>query len=272
MKVIETRDRDQLANFFQQDPGLHAYSLGDLDPLMFPHTRWWVAVDDGRVRATLLCYTAFQVPILHGITDNEAQGVLWSRLLPELPSRAYVHFLPRHAEILRRRYRLDSHGPHFRMRWQPEARDLAPPIHGVRRLTIDDVSAIRRLYADAMPNAHFDANMAERGRTFGWFESGNLVSVASSHVFSEEFGVTAIGGVATLRNYRGRGFGTAVTWALTDDAARSVPVVVLNVATANVGAIRIYERIGYAKCAVYEEAAIIATDADDFQQPLSQIE
>lgn len=180
--------------------------------------------------------------------------------MPELPERAHVHFRSRHAQILERRYQVDNRGTHYKMRWTSK---IDPDITtgGLRRLTLHDVPAIRDLYARAMPKAHFDPRMVELGKTFGWVEGNALLSIATCHVFSQEYAVAAIGAVATCPTCRRRGLATAVTWALTRDVARDVAVVALNVHSQNQTAIGIYERLGYRQCHRYEEALVTAVSS-----------
>jgi predicted GNAT family acetyltransferase len=146
------------------------------------------------------------------------------------------------------------------MRWTSK---IDPDITtgGLRRLTLHDVPAIRDLYARAMPKAHFDPRMVELGKTFGWVEGNALLSIATCHVFSQEYAVAAIGAVATCPTCRRRGLATAVTWALTRDVARDVAVVALNVHSQNQTAIGIYERLGYRQCHRYEEALVTAVSS-----------
>ena len=256
MRILQTDNREELAAFFRRDVALYAYSLGDLDPVFFPHSQWWVAVDGSDVLASLLLYTAFEVPIIHGLTDNDAQGLLWRELLPDLPDRAYVHFRRRHAPLLERRYQIEDRGAHYKMCWRAGKAHPDVPTRGLRRLSLDDLPAIRRLYARAMPSAHIDPRVVELGKAFGWIEGNDVLSIATCHVFSQEYKVAAVGAVTTCPSHRRRGLGTAVTWGLTRDIAPDVDTVTLNVHSQNLTAIGIYERLGYSICHQYEEAAV----------------
>jgi GNAT superfamily N-acetyltransferase len=256
--IEETRDTDLLSAFFRTDPVLYAYQLGDLDPFFFPATRWWITRRD-EVTSTLLLYTAFETPVIQAVTDNDDQGRIWVKLLPELPDRAHVHYCRRHESILRRRYQVRCLGAHQRMQWNRHfgSSRVERAIDGrVRVLTDHDRHRIRELYQAAYPGAYFDERTLGIERTTGAFAGEQLVAIAACHVYSPQYSVVAIGAVATHPDYRGRGYCTAVTKALVNLLADDVETIVLNVSCENATAIGIYERLGFQRRQVYEEAMI----------------
>jgi predicted GNAT family acetyltransferase len=93
--------------------------------------------------------------------------------------------------------------------------------------------------------------MLETGQYFGVRQGGKLVSAGGIHVYSRQYGVTALGNVATHPMHRGKGYGTAVTARI----CRSVGVsaIGLNVKTDNTGAIASYTRLGFEIVASYGE-------------------
>ncbi len=258
--IEETRDTDLLSAFFRTDPALYTYQLGDLDPLFFPATRWWITRRD-EVTSSLLLYTAFETAVIQAITDNDDQGRIWDSLLPELPDRAHVHYLRRHESIIRQRYQVRHLGAHQRMQWN---RQTASPgskhaVDGqVRVLTDDDRHQIRELHHAAYPGAYFDERTLGIERTTGAFAGEQLVAIAACHVYSPQYSVAAIGAVATHPDHRGRGYCTAVMKALVNLLADDVQTIGLNVSCENATAIGIYERLGFQRRHFYEEAMIEA--------------
>ena len=129
----------------------------------FRALRWWITRRDGAtsgdvtgadVTAALLLYTAFETPVLQGLTDNDDQGDLWRTLLPTLPDRAHVHYRARHEPILRERYRLRPLGTHQKMRWTRPAASARVGRSSdipVRVLTDADRHQIQELYRAAYP-------------------------------------------------------------------------------------------------------------------------
>ncbi len=256
--IEETRDSDLLADFFRTDPVLYAYQLGDLDPFFFPATRWWITRRE-EVTSSLLLYGAFETAVILAITDNEDQGRIWEQLLPELPDRAHVHYRRQHEPIVRQRYQLRHLGTHQRMQWKRHAAlaDLQSAAdRRVRVLTGDDRQQIRDLYRAAYPGAYFDERTLEMGRTMGAFAGEQLVAIAACHVYSPQYSVAVIGAVATHPEHRGRGLGTAVTRTLVDLLADDVATIGLNVHCQNDAAIAIYEKLGFERRHLYEEAFI----------------
>ena len=266
--IQESRDAEILAGFLGTDPGLYAYQLGDLDPFFFPATRWWItrpdgATDDsvtsGDVTAALLLYTAFDLPVIQALTDNDDQGALWRDLLPTLPERAHVHYRARHEPILRERYRLRPLGTHQKMRWTrpaasaPAGRSSDIP---VRILTVADRQQIHDLYRAAYPGAYFDERTLGLKRVTGAFADSRLVAIAACHVYSRQYSIAVIGAVATHPDYRKRGYCSAVTGALVNLLAGDVETIALNVHCDNPAAIRIYESLGFHRHHRYEEALI----------------
>jgi ribosomal protein S18 acetylase RimI-like enzyme len=251
----ETRNVDDLDRFFRRDPSLYAYHLGDLDPFFFPNTQWWKCGD-----AVLLLYTAFAIPVAQAVADNEDQGQLWRDLVPQLPHRLYVHFQMRHAPVIEERYSIRSFGRHLRMAWEPDASADPGEHKGLRVLTPEDLKDIRALYRDAFPEAHFDPRTLDVGMTMGVFDGDRLASVATCHVFSKTRSVAALGAIATHPDFRGRGLGTVVTYALAKRAAEQVDFVGLNVRAGNKTAVGIYERLGFRARHEYEEGIFEASN------------
>ena len=85
---------------------------------------------------------------------------------------------------------------------------------------------------------------------------GELVAAAGTHVISPSARLAVVGNVLTHVDYRGRGFATAVTGAVTAELLRTCDQVVLNVRADNPPAINAYRRLGYAEHARFEERLI----------------
>ena len=99
--------------------------------------------------------------------------------------------------------------------------------------------------------------MLETGRYVGIRRDGELACVAGIHVWSPTWGVAALGNVATLPALRGTGLATAacarLCRVLLDDG---IDVISLNVRRDNAGAIRAYEKLGFAHAADYVEVPL----------------
>ncbi len=132
-------------------------------------------------------------------------------------------------------------------------RDTArlPVVTGVRRLSAEDAPSLADLYAEMGRASSRDyRSWIRRGITYGVFEGGRLVSVAGTHMKSDNH--CMIGGVYTARDRREKGYGTAVTTAVTREALGHVPAVSLMVVSFNEAAIKLYEKLGYRKALAWD--------------------
>ncbi len=262
--VTHTSDKKLLASFFERDPVLYAYQLGDLDPFFFANTKWWsIAATGCEIQATVLLYSAFDTPVILALTDDDTQGELWRRLLIDLPPNAHALYRLRHKAILEDRYQIREIGTHYKMRWNDshvtrQRRSIDPTC--VVTLSPDDRDQINALHHRAYPESFFDTRLLETGYCVGIYADDKLVSVATCHVFSKKYGVASLGAITTDDEYRGRGYGSAVTLALVKKLAPEIECICLNVHSENAGAISIYERLGFVRCHDYEEGTLTAHD------------
>ncbi|HXG40473.1 MAG TPA: GNAT family N-acetyltransferase [Candidatus Limnocylindrales bacterium] len=91
------------------------------------------------------------------------------------------------------------------------------------------------------------------GIYYGLRVNGKLVSAAGTHVISASAGIGVVGNVLTHVDYRGRGYATAVTSAVTADLLRFCDLVVLNVRSDNPPALQAYRRLGFREYVRFEE-------------------
>jgi predicted GNAT family acetyltransferase len=85
---------------------------------------------------------------------------------------------------------------------------------------------------------------------------GQLVAAAGTHVISRTARLAVVGNVLTHVDFRGRGFATAVTGAVTAELLKSCDHVVLNVRADNPPALNAYRRLGYAEHLRFEERLV----------------
>ena len=93
------------------------------------------------------------------------------------------------------------------------------------------------------------------GVYYGLRVNGQLVAAAGTHVVSPGARLAVVGNVLTHIDYRGRGFATAVTGAVTAELLRTCDQVVLNVRSDNPPALNAYRRLGYARARPLRGAA-----------------
>ena len=116
----------------------------------------------------------------------------------------------------------------------------------------DDLPDVLDLVARTEPGP-FLARTLELGRYVGLHEDGRLVAMAGERM--RFAGWTEVSTVCTDPAVRGRGFAGRLVRAVVADAAPRGDEVFLHVLAANVGAVRLYESLGFV---VRKEVAIVA--------------
>lgn len=250
------RDRARLAQFLRRRPGLHLYSLGDLDDFFWPQTQFWGWEVAGELQATVLLYSGFAPPVLLALAADEERSALealLAALLPRLPAQLYVHGSPGVAQQMAARYTIRSAGMHVKLLLQDGALlpDAGPPDAVV--LTTADLPALQQLYTLAYPDNAFDPRTLATGQMVGVWRDGRLVAVAGVHVYSAAYRVAALGNVATDPAWRGQGLGRHVTGVLCRRLLETVDTIGLNVKADNGAALAVYRRLGFVPVADYEE-------------------
>lgn len=228
------------------------YLLGDLAPQRLPHCTWLHV--SGGAPALVLLYREFGTPVLCALGQADAVRPL----LEEVAEPAlYLHVRPEVAELLRPRYRIEHEADMWRMllipeRFRPASQD------GVERLGPADLAALQRLYADGAPAGEvpdfFFPGMLGEGVFFGVWEGEELTAAAGTHLVVPAEGVAAVGNIYTRHDRRGRGLATRVTNAVTAElVASGLRTIALNVNQRNATAIRVYERLGFARYCAFKE-------------------
>ncbi|MET0663705.1 MAG: GNAT family N-acetyltransferase [Ilumatobacteraceae bacterium] len=136
----------------------------------------------------------------------------------------------------------------------------APAIDGtIRPLNASDVPEMSALVELTQPGP-FRPRTIELGDYFGIFEAGALVAMAGERLQTPEF--TEVSAVCTHPSARGRGLAAALSHRVATGILTRGQTPILHVAVTNVGARRVYERLGFV---VRRELAFLAvkTPAQD---------
>jgi ribosomal protein S18 acetylase RimI-like enzyme len=150
-------------------------------------------------------------------------------------------------------YRVDP-GPGMVRMWVDRAR-FRPYPATVQRLLPVEIGELNRLYQLGFAS-WLPSTAISDGIYFGLRVNGQLVSAAGTHVVSHAARLAVVGNVLTHADYRGRGFATAVTGAVTAELLRYCDQVVLNVRADNPPALNAYRRLGYADHVRFEERLV----------------
>ena len=244
-----TTDRALLRAFLERDRLYAAYAICDLDDREFPRTRWGAAWSGGSIVAVVLEYTgASPQPIFAMGRDDGVAAILRDVVRPRV---AYIAALPSLMPMLATRYRLDS-GPQMVRMAVDRDRFMRADDPGIERLVPGDALELNRLYQLGF-GAWLPPQAISEGVYYGIRVRGHLVAAAGTHVVSAAARLAVVGNVLTHSDYRGRGYATAVTGAVTAELLQSCDHVVLNVRADNPPAISAYRHLGYAEHNRFEE-------------------
>jgi RimJ/RimL family protein N-acetyltransferase len=249
--VEPTVDRVLLRAFLERDRLYAAYAICDLDEREFERTRWGVAREAGEPVAVVLEYGGYAPqPVF---VMGETAGI--AAILREVirPKVAYLAGLPEYLPALTGLYTVEPGSPMVRM-WVDRP-SFRPYPGEVRRILPIESGDLNRLYQLGF-TAWLPPTALTEGVYYGVWVNGRLVAAAGTHVVSREARLAAVGNVLTHVDYRGRGYATAVTGAVTAELLRTCDQVVLNVRADNPPALAAYRRLGYREHVHFEERLV----------------
>jgi ribosomal protein S18 acetylase RimI-like enzyme len=246
-----TTDRSLLRAFLESDRLYAAYAICDLEEREFNRTRWGLARDGDTPVAVVLEYNGPtpQPLFVMGRRDG-IEAVLRDVIHPRL---AYVAVPSDTLPAIETVYRVDP-GPLMVRMWVDRTR-FRPYPATVERLLPSEIGDLNRLYQLGFASWLPPATVAE-GVYYGMRVNGQLIAAAGTHVVSRTARLAVVGNVLTKPDYRGRGFATAVTGAVTAELLRDCDQVALNVRADNPPALNAYRRLGYTEHLRFEERLV----------------
>ena len=247
----QTTDRALLHAFLGRDRLYAAYAICDLEEREFGRTRWGVAYDGSELIAVGLEYTGpTPQPLFVMGRDDGISAVLRDVIKPRA---AYIAVGAAALPAVEAHYRVDP-GPQMIRMWVDRTR-FRPYPATVQRLLPVEIGELNRLYQLGFASWLPSSAIAD-GVYYGMRVNGRLIAAAGTHVVSPSARLAVVGNVLTHVDYRGRGFATAVTGAVTAELLRTCDQVVLNVRADNPPAINAYRRLGYIEHTRFEERLI----------------
>jgi len=246
-----TTDRVLLRQFLEQDRLFAAYAICDLDDREFNRTRWGGAFVGTELVAVALEYAGLSPQPLFVMGRNDGIEAALRDLVK--PRAAYVAALPSALPAVGSSYRVDP-GPQMVRMWVDRS-TFRPYPADTRRLLPIEVGELNRLYGLGFASWLGSGTIAG-GVYFGVRVNGRLVAAAGTHVVSASARLAVVGNVLTQVEYRGRGYATATTGAVTAELLRFCDQVVLNVRSDNPPALQAYRRLGYQEHIRFEERLV----------------
>jgi ribosomal protein S18 acetylase RimI-like enzyme len=247
----QVADRDALRAFLDRDRLFAAYALCDLEDREWARSHWGGAWRDDELIAVALEYAGLSPQPLFVMGDGEGIEAILRHVIR--PRVAYVAALPADLPAVEQQYRVDPGASMVRM-WVDRAH-FRPFPADVRKLLPADIGELNRLYGLGFAS-WLPASSIGEGVYYGMKVGGQLVAAAGTHVISASARLGVVGNVLTNHQFRGRGYATAVTGAVTAELLRTCDHVVLNVRSDNPPALNVYRRLGYQEHCRFEERLI----------------
>ena len=263
-----TTDRALLRSFLERDRLYSAYALCDLEEREFARTRWGVAWAGDSPVSLVLEYNGPTPQPLFVMGRPDGIATILRDVIR--PRAAYAAMRPDVMAAVAAYYRVDPGPPMVRM-WVDRAH-FRPYPATVQRILPVDIGDLNRLYQLGFAS-WLPTGAITEGVYYGVRVNGMLVAAAGTHVISPTARLAVIGNVLTHIDYRGRGFATAVTGAVTAELLRTCDQVVLNVRADNPPALNAYRRLGFAEHTRFEERLIhrLGSPWPDLAAPLRRL-
>jgi RimJ/RimL family protein N-acetyltransferase len=259
-----TTDRTLLRAFLERDRLFAAYALCDLDVREFSRTRWGLATAGDDPVAVVLEYAGYAPQPLFAMGENAGISAILRDVLH--PRAAYAAVLPANLPALEAHYRVEP-GPQMVRMWVDRASFRPCPAEVARLLPVE-IGDLNRLYQLGF-TAWLPPSAISEGIYYGIRVNSRLVSAAGTHVISPEARLGIVGNVMTHTEFRGRGYATAVTAAVTADLLRFCDQVVLNVRSDNPPALQAYRKLGYQEHVRFEERLVHREDPSGLVRTLT---
>jgi ribosomal protein S18 acetylase RimI-like enzyme len=246
-----TTDRGLLRDILERDRLYAAYAICDLEDREFGRTRWGIALEGDEPIALALEYSGSTPQPVFLMGRNDGLTAILRDVIK--PRAAYLAALPSMLPAAEAHYRVDP-GPQMVRMWVDRT-TFRPYPATVQRLLPSEIGELNKLYQLGFAS-WLPASAIADGVYYGMRVNGHLVAAAGTHVVSPTARLAVVGNVLTHVDYRGRGFATAVTSAVTGELLRTSDQVVLNVRADNPPALNAYRRLGYAEYVRFEERLI----------------
>jgi ribosomal protein S18 acetylase RimI-like enzyme len=251
-QILVSYGQYAIETFLRQAPMLHIYELGDLDPAMQRHVRWFSRGRDGLPDAVALRFDGLSTPTLIALAHDDLDALRVLVKTIDMPHRYYAHVTPGLQNVLAGVHK--PLGRYLKM-GLPRGTPLGP-LEAVIRFGPADADALLAFYREAYPGNHFENSSLGVGPYVGLRAKRGIIAAAGVHVYSELQRVAALGNIATHPEHRGNGLGKIVTRGLVQLLAPHVDVIGLNVRADNAPAIACYESIGFRVIGVYDELLV----------------
>ncbi|MCS7139263.1 MAG: GNAT family N-acetyltransferase [Candidatus Nezhaarchaeota archaeon] len=245
--------KDKFKQLLILNPVEHAYPLWHLE-YESKMCRWLLWIEDSIPQCYMLVYEGFREPDVHlrSLTDDTNIVDKLKKLLAKISHHRFVlHTRREHFNLVRSTLTdLDVkrvYGIKVMECIEPRAADYNEVIElkpSNWPLLVDVMLEVMEARGIKCTNPPLEAyNNVASYRTFAIVKGGKAVAMASIVALTPH--VAIIGNVYTLKNFRGMGYGKAVTSKALSEALKLSSRVIVWVREDNYSAIRLYESLGF---------------------------
>lgn len=255
-------DRTSIRRRLMNAEAYSAYALAYLDPQLLPLAAFYEATMGDRFALSMHSRGGLG-PTTLLLGDTRLVGTLLN--LHPGPRHSLLTCEPEHVDTVLQSHHLWRPQVMVRMQLESDSFQMPESMPPLRRLGSVDARELNALYALEGEGIWYSGRQVNEGIYYGAHVRGRLIAAAGTHINSQHQGVAVVGNVFTHPDYRGRGYGKAVTAAVTAHMLRSCQLIVLSVDPQNRPARRIYEALGY------REKARLVEAMSTRRQPLSPL-
>jgi ribosomal protein S18 acetylase RimI-like enzyme len=258
MNVEILHDKKRIERVLSKNRPLHIYEIGDLDDFFWDKTIWFIAGVGEAYDEIVLLYCGANPPVLIALYDSEIRAMdeLLRSMRPYLPPRFHAHLSEGLIEAFGQEVIEKFYGKFYKMELNKGKVGTPQSDSSIRELCEKDVGEALELYKESYEDNCFNPRMLETGKFLGYFVDRTLRGIAGIHVYSEKYGVAALGNITIHPRMRNKGIGEKLTTALCNDLLKTVDTIGLNVAQNNGPALRCYGKVGFEVVGEYEEYVI----------------
>ncbi len=239
--VEEGIDTEWLAAAARHDPLSHAYARWDIEHAL-DRVRFVTIREDAHPTAYLLIWYGWRAfPVVHWIGETRFPD----QLAPWLPIRPLVAVVPSSAMTAVEAVRGPTVPIPLLLLEHSQESPVPTPARFVRPLTRVDtptVAALAEQHGELLTTTYPTLDL-DRSLTMGAFENDRLVGLGRVAVQLPEIWI--LSGIFTVAEARRKGYGVALTAALTQAAHTAGARAALFVRADNLPAVRMYEHLGY---------------------------
>jgi ribosomal protein S18 acetylase RimI-like enzyme len=251
--VERVRDPAALRPLFEDDAAYSAYAIAQLDAKLFDANQWLLTRSSTGRQALLVHSRSGLGNALFATGDPQALDVALS--LHPGARFSFGSLRVEHRPVVEKYFILTR--PQIMTRMKITEQTFRPIEGSVMRVGPAELDDVNHLYSiEGGPAAYRESHLVD-GAYYGVFVGGDLVSIAGTHVVSRAERTAVVGNVFTHPRYRGHGFATVATSAVTAELLSYCDLVVLTVETRNDPAVKIYTKLGYqGVCSLHETPLI----------------